>query len=70
MDPSTRPAATAADPIRVMIVDDSAVIRGLVTRSLEGDPSIRVVASVVDGKMAIDKKKATEAVAWADYDVR
>ncbi|MFN8723655.1 MAG: chemotaxis response regulator protein-glutamate methylesterase [Rhodospirillales bacterium] len=54
MDPSTRPAATAADPIRVMIVDDSAVIRGLVTRSLEGDPSIRVVASVGDGKMAIN----------------
>lgn len=54
MDPASRPAATAADPIRVMIVDDSAVIRGLVTRSLEGDPSIRVVASVGDGKMAIN----------------
>lgn len=57
MDPVSRPvtsAATAADPIRVMIVDDSAVIRGLVTRSLEGDPAIRVVASVGDGRMAIN----------------
>lgn len=39
--------------IRVMIVDDSAVIRGLVTRLLESDPDIRVVSSVGDGKMAV-----------------
>lgn len=42
-----------ADPFRVMVVDDSAVIRGLLTRALEGDPEIRVVASVGDGQMAI-----------------
>jgi two-component system, chemotaxis family, protein-glutamate methylesterase/glutaminase len=41
------------DPFRVMVVDDSAVIRGLLTRALEGDPEIRVVASVGDGQMAI-----------------
>jgi len=57
MEPASRPvgpSATATDPIRVMIVDDSAVIRGLVTRSLEGDPTIRVIASVGDGRMAIN----------------
>jgi len=37
-----------------MVVDDSAVIRGLLTRSLEGDPEIRVVASVGNGQMAIN----------------
>ncbi|HYG87592.1 MAG TPA: chemotaxis response regulator protein-glutamate methylesterase [Azospirillum sp.] len=37
-----------------MVVDDSAVIRGLLTRALEGDPEIRVVASVGDGQMAIN----------------
>ena len=42
------------DPYRVMVVDDSAVIRGLLTRALEGDPEIRVVASVGDGQMAIN----------------
>ncbi len=42
------------DPFRVMIVDDSAVIRGLLSRSLEADPGIRVVSSVSDGQMAIN----------------
>ena len=42
------------DPFRVMVVDDSAVIRGLLSRALEGDPEIRVVASVGDGQMAIN----------------
>lgn len=46
--------APSADPIRVMVVDDSAVIRGLLTRSLESDPDIRVVASVSDGQMALN----------------
>lgn len=42
------------DPIRVMVVDDSAVIRGLLTRALEGDTDIRVVTSVGDGQMAVN----------------
>jgi two-component system chemotaxis response regulator CheB len=36
-----------------MIVDDSAVIRGLFTRVLESDRDIRVVASVGDGALAL-----------------
>ncbi|MBI3496338.1 MAG: chemotaxis response regulator protein-glutamate methylesterase [Proteobacteria bacterium] len=36
-----------------MIVDDSAVIRGLIARILEADPEIKVVASAADGLMAI-----------------
>ena len=40
-------------PVRVMVVDDSAVIRGLLTRALEADPEIAVVASVGNGQMAI-----------------
>ena len=43
----------AGDPYRVMVVDDSAVIRGLLTRALEKDPSIKVVASVGNGEAAI-----------------
>ncbi len=46
--------ASNQDPFRVMVVDDSAVIRGLLTRALEGDQEIRVVASVGDGQMAIN----------------
>lgn len=47
-------APTGTEPYRVMVVDDSAVIRGLLTRSLEGDPEVKVVASVANGQMAIN----------------
>lgn len=45
--------ATPQDPYRVMVVDDSAVVRGLETRMLESDPGIKVVASVGNGQVAI-----------------
>jgi two-component system, chemotaxis family, protein-glutamate methylesterase/glutaminase len=51
-----RPAA-AAPCYRVMVVDDSAVIRGLLTRTLESDGAIAVVASASNGQMAIDALK-------------
>jgi len=55
MDVSPRHSpADANDPFRVMVVDDSAVIRGLLTRALEGDPGIVVVSSVGDGQMAVN----------------
>lgn len=53
----------AQTPIRVMVVDDSAVIRGLLTRTLESDPEIAVVASVANGQMAVS------AVGRQDTDV-
>lgn len=37
-----------------MVVDDSAVIRGLLTRALESDPLIKVVTTVGNGQLAID----------------
>jgi len=49
-----RAASRSAVPYRVMVVDDSAVIRGLLTRSLEADPDLDVVASVGDGQMALN----------------
>lgn len=53
-DPSSTAAgSTANDPIRVMLVDDSAVVRGLVTRILEAEPGIHIAASVGNGQMAI-----------------
>ena len=48
---STSPAG---EPVRVMVVDDSAVVRGLVTRMLEQDPHLQVVASVGNGQMALN----------------
>lgn len=40
-------------PYRVMLVDDSAVVRGLVTRWMQEDPEIEVVASVGNGAVAV-----------------
>jgi two-component system chemotaxis response regulator CheB len=40
-------------PYRVLVVDDSAVIRGLLRKVLESDPAITVVNTVVNGQMAL-----------------
>ncbi|WP_407635474.1 protein-glutamate methylesterase/protein-glutamine glutaminase [Magnetospirillum molischianum] len=53
MPPAPPMPASAADPIRVMLVDDSAVVRGLVTRILESEPDIEIAASVGNGQMAL-----------------
>ncbi len=40
-------------PYQVMVVDDSAVIRGLLTRVLEADPAINIAASAANGEVAL-----------------
>jgi two-component system chemotaxis response regulator CheB len=45
----------SARPIRVLIVDDSAVVRKLVTDALRGDPEIEVVGTAIDPFAARDK---------------
>lgn len=45
--------AIPGGPYRIMIVDDSAVVRGLISRMLESDPAIAIVASVGNGLMAL-----------------
>jgi two-component system chemotaxis response regulator CheB len=40
-------------PIRVMVVDDSAIVRGLITRTLKSDSRIEVTASCSNGEMAV-----------------
>jgi len=41
-------------PIRVMIVDDSAVVRGLVARWIEEEPGLAVAARHANGKYAVE----------------
>jgi two-component system, chemotaxis family, protein-glutamate methylesterase/glutaminase len=48
-----REAPSAA--VRVMVCDDSPTIRAALTRILEADPAISVVAKVEDGKAAISR---------------
>jgi two-component system, chemotaxis family, protein-glutamate methylesterase/glutaminase len=52
--PSPGLATPPAKPIRVMIVDDSAVVRGLVSRWIEEEPGLEVVARHANGRLAVD----------------
>ncbi|MEO3937271.1 chemotaxis response regulator protein-glutamate methylesterase [Dermatophilaceae bacterium Soc4.6] len=45
-------------PIRVLVVDDSVVIRRLVTDVLSGDPDIEVVGTAANGRIALSKVEA------------
>jgi two-component system, chemotaxis family, protein-glutamate methylesterase/glutaminase len=58
---SARPVSDAAEPTvaRVMICDDSAVIRGAIARMLDADPDVRVVARAGNGQAAIDEVQRT-----------
>jgi two-component system chemotaxis response regulator CheB len=47
--------ATAQDPIRVMIVDDAVVVRGLVARWVDEEPGLKIVASLRSGREAVDQ---------------
>ena len=48
--------------IRVMVVDDSAVVRQVVTQTLSRDPGIEVIGSALDPVFALEKMKAN----WPD----
>jgi two-component system chemotaxis response regulator CheB len=58
--PARAVVAPPTVPARVMICDDSAVIRGAISRMLEADPGVQVVARVANGQMAIDELKRTQ----------
>jgi two-component system chemotaxis response regulator CheB len=50
------------DKIKVMVVDDSAVVREVVKQVLETDPAIQVIATAMDPLFAMEKMK----VQWPD----
>ncbi|MFD1695726.1 protein-glutamate methylesterase/protein-glutamine glutaminase [Roseibium aestuarii] len=50
----TTGSTPSADPIKVMVVDDAVVIRGLLSRWLDADESLQVVSSHRNGKLAVD----------------
>ena len=51
--PSTH--ATADTAIRVMVVDDSVVVRGLVSRWIEEEPGLALAGSLRNGRDAVDQ---------------
>lgn len=52
--PASAVLGSEAEPYNVMVVDDSAVIRGFFRRTMESDPDIEVVASAGNGQIALD----------------
>lgn len=44
-----------SDPIRVLVVDDSALMRKMIPQMLERDSGIRVVGTAMDGEFALEK---------------
>ena len=49
-------------PIRVLVVDDSALVRQVVSQALATDPGIEVIATASDPVCALEKMKAR----WPD----
>lgn len=45
----------SGEPIKVMMVDDSAIIRGLYRRLLNGDPAVEVVNDAANGLQAVER---------------
>jgi two-component system, chemotaxis family, protein-glutamate methylesterase/glutaminase len=54
MSPSA-PASTRQEPIRVMVVDDSVVIRGMISRWIDAEPDMKVTASLRTGLDAVNQ---------------
>lgn len=59
----TPPEAHGESPIRVLIVDDSAVVRGLLSRLVGEQPDLEVAATAANGQMALN------AIAAGNVDV-
>lgn len=59
-DRDVRPQVSATAPLRVMVVDDSAVARGFIRRWVEVEPGIDIVASLRTGCEALDYLDRTD----------
>ena len=58
---ATAPPAAQPAAARVIVCDDSLVIRAAIARMLDADPGIQVVARVANGQAALDELKRTPA---------
>ena len=56
---TTATTARDANAIKVLVVDDSAVIRGIVVRWIEAAPDMVVAGAAINGQDALDKVKAS-----------
>src|SRR5215216_1855304 len=52
---SSSPNLTRQEPLRVMVVDDSVVIRGMISRWIDAEPDMKVAASLRTGLDAVNQ---------------
>ena len=52
---SATPSSTQQEPLRVMVVDDSVVIRGMISRWVSSEPDMVVAASLRTGRDAVNQ---------------
>ncbi|MFN5684314.1 response regulator, partial [Bradyrhizobium sp.] len=52
---SSIPSSTRQEPLRVMVVDDSVVIRGMISRWIASEPDMVVAASLRTGLEAVNQ---------------
>ena len=58
--PSPRPES-GHESIRVMVVDDAVVVRGLLTRWIEAEAGLQIVGSMRSGREAIQQFRRDHA---------
>jgi two-component system chemotaxis response regulator CheB len=67
---TTSGQALAREPLRVMVVDDAIVVRGLVSHWVESEPDLTVVALLRTGREAVDQlAKSNPDVVILDIDM-
>ena len=63
-------ATQAGESIRVMVVDDAVVVRGMIARWFEAEPDLQIVASLRSGREAIEQvERAAPHVVVLDVDM-
>jgi two-component system, chemotaxis family, protein-glutamate methylesterase/glutaminase len=60
VDMAQTDTAKETSDVRVLVVDDSAVVRGLITRTLDEAPGITVVGSAANGQLGLNELKRKE----------
>lgn len=58
--PSNGPSARGPQPIRILVVDDSAFMRKSLAQLIESDPQLKVIDTASNGVEAVEKTKALE----------
>src|SRR6202158_5056532 len=68
---SSTPNAMRQEPLRVMVVDDSVVIRGMISRWVGSEPDMVVAASLRTGLDAVNQiERINPDVALPDIEMR